>query len=339
MRRPGRISAKSHINKRMNMRDLISLTEGLGLPSKLYHGTSRSGWESIRESNTLIAHDPLDYISFTEDYNTAFRFARSISRKFGESGDGVLLVLDGIKLAEQFSIMPCLGDGALYGFKEWRIKDGVLPNLKDFLIEVEDNSHRGDLYEAKKKVKMRPNAEDIRAIRRIRHDARREEGGGMCHVVSEWIEHIFGWERVSGTYLCKDGDIICGGGHLWNILPDGAILDATADQFGEGYDIRIIEPDDPDWKRYDIEWFEDWHPGHPDYDPTWERARRTPDKYTGVSDIDAQNIISQERGHRWWLKDRTHIEKYDAMNARYEDGEFGVHPPRWDKKWAYGDED
>lgn len=129
------------------MRELIDIVESFGLPQRLYHGTSRSGWESIRESNNLLAHDELDFISFTEDYNTAFRFARDIARKFGEKGDGVLLVFDGVKLAEHYHLNKCLGQGAFYGHKEWRIPVGVINLVSNFIVEVEDNSARGDLYE------------------------------------------------------------------------------------------------------------------------------------------------------------------------------------------------
>src|ERR1700740_618790 len=101
------------------------------------------------------------------------------------------------------------------------------------------------------KVKLRPTAEDIEWIRKLRHEIRTDEGGGgMCHFVSECIHNKFGWHAESGTLLDRNGDVIMGGGHVWNVLPDGAILDATADQIGEGRDIAIIEPDDPDYHRY-----------------------------------------------------------------------------------------
>lgn len=188
---------------------------------------------------------------------------------------------------------------------------------------------------SKKGLKMRPDEDDIRAIRKIRHEARRSEGGGgMCHLVSEWIEHYLGWERVSGTYLCKDGDVICGGGHLWNVLPDGAVLDSTADQFGEGHDIRIVEPGDPDWQRYDMEWYPDYHPGHENYNPSWDKLRRTPDKFAGEMDYDADDRLQRERGDFWWVSDRKHADKYLANDKKY--GEYnGTVRPNWDKEWAY----
>lgn len=168
------------------------------------------------------------------------------------------------------------------------------------------------------KPKLRPTPQDIAEIEKERHAIRAAEGGGgMCHFVSEWIEHNFGWERASGTYLTPAGEVICGGGHYWNILPDGAILDATADQFGEGHGVRIVEPGDPEWSRYDIEWYRDWHPGHAEYDPSWHRARRAPEAFTGELDGDAQNRLRKERGDHWWLGDKAAINDYLAKDRAY----------------------
>lgn len=322
------------------MRTYLNLMEAaMRLPTRLYHGTSRAGWEGMKADNAILAMDDLNFVSFTEDYNTAFTFARTMARKFGEQGDGVLVILDGPELAQDYILEPCHGEGAYYGQKEWRVPVGVLKNVSRYVLEVEDNSQRGDLHEGQTKQKMRPDADDIRAIEKVRIEARRSEGGGgMCHMVSEWIEDVLGWERVSGTYLSADGEPICGGGHLWNILPDGAILDATADQFGEGHDIRVIEPSDPDWSRYDVEWYEDYNPHHEDFDPNWDRQRRSPDKFTGEVDYDHDNRLSDERGDHWWVKDRTHIDRYLAQDKAHREYE-GDHVPRWDKAWAYGAED
>ncbi len=102
-------------------------------------------------------------------------------------------------------------------------------------------------------------------------------GGGACHVVSEVLEDAFGWRRVSGTYLCPDGHVICADGHYWNALPDGSWIDGTADQFGETTGVRVIPVGHPDHARYRYGFNEDWGPATEDFaerfpafaDPNW----------------------------------------------------------------------
>lgn len=183
------------------------------------------------------------------------------------------------------------------------------------------------------KAKLRPTAADIAWIRNLRHQIRTEEGGGgMCHFVSEVIYNKFGWQQESGSYLAPNGDVICGGGHLWNVLPDGAILDATADQFGEGQDIRIIEPDDPDYHRYSAEWYSDYHPGMPEYDWNWRSGGRKPEHWTGEMDADQQNRLSKERGHYWWLNDLTHKQAYSDLDDKYS-GRRDPYRDEMEKSW------
>lgn len=90
---------------------------------------------------------------------------------------------------------------------------------------------------------------------------------GGCSWMSEWVDGEYGYRQTGGCYL-KDPYSMAGESgtehiaHLWNILPDGRILDTTADQFFEGDvdGIRITAGDDP---RYDptcdgeacLEWF------------------------------------------------------------------------------------
>lgn len=170
-----------------------------------------------------------------------------------------------------------------------------------------------DLVEGKASGLTPEITERIRAMReKIRAD---EGGGGYCHWVSEWIENTFGWQRASGTYCAPNGDVICSA-HLWNILPDGSILDATADQFGEGDDIRVIRRDDPAFARYRLEWFDDYHPDHPDYHPDHPR-----DGWTGEFDADAQNRLAAERGHDWWVTDKDGYARYVDQQVKYGEGQ------------------
>src|SRR6266403_582398 len=109
-------------------------------------------------------------------------------------------------------------------------------------------------------AKMRPSQRDLAFIRKMREEIRcGEGGGGYCHFVSEIIYNKFGWEQAGGVYCSAEGEPICSS-HRWNILPDGAILDATADQLGED-DIVLIPVDDPRHKRYRLEYDIDYNPG------------------------------------------------------------------------------
>lgn len=87
-------------------------------------------------------------------------------------------------------------------------------------------------------------------IRKIVDDVRRDEGaGGQCGFVSEMLANKYGWEHHGGYYHAPDGRVI--GDHQWNVHgPSGTIIDATADQHGEGHDIRVIPPSDPEHGRY-----------------------------------------------------------------------------------------
>jgi hypothetical protein len=66
----------------------------------------------------------------------------------------------------------------------------------------------------------------IHGIRREIHEA---FGGDLrvCDNVAYDIECLIGWPMVEGD--CDHDDCLMY--HCWNFLPDGSILDATADQF------------------------------------------------------------------------------------------------------------
>lgn len=158
--------------------------------------------------------------------------------------------------------------------------------------------------------------DELRELRRrIRDD---EGGGGMCHFVSECIQMEYGWQRFMGTYTAIDGDVICSA-HLWNILPDGSILDATADQFGEGHDIRIIATTDPDYDRYRYEFNIDFHPKHPDFISTYPQAAEAFADWGGEFDENEDLRLWKERGDYWWVEDKSHAIAYlTAQDAHRE---------------------
>ena len=63
--------------------------------------------------------------------------------------------------------------------------------------------------------------------------------------MGETVARRWGYPEDGGCYAEPSGRHVS---HCWNNLPDGSILDATADQFGEpGDGIRVAAADD---RRY-----------------------------------------------------------------------------------------
>ena len=145
-----------------------------------------------------------------------------------------------------------------------------------------------------------------------------EGGGGMCHRVARAVECRHGWAMATGTYTLADGRVICGAGHCWNVLPDGSILDATADQWCEGHDIRTVAPDEPDYLRYRTAYDADFHPGM--------RIRGWPElmeaTWSGEADHLEDRAAEASMGHGWWTED------VDAVRAKLETYvfQYAAHP-------------
>lgn len=125
-----------------------------------------------------------------------------------------------------------------------------------------------------------------------------EGGGGCCHLVADEIAARYGWPRFSGSYTCPAGEVICSA-HVWNLLPDGTVLDVTADQFGETACVVEAEPGSLAYKRYRGEWYEEFNPAtHPSIVSLLSA-------WTGELDGDQETRLLQERGPAWWLADKT----------------------------------
>lgn len=155
----------------------------------------------------------------------------------------------------------------------------------------------------------------------LREEIREEErGGGMCHIVTEVLQHRYGWERLYVTYLTADGDIICPGGHVINVLPDGSIVDPTRDQFGEGYSVSHIKPDSHEIGRYRPEFYDDYYPGHPEYPEldAWLPFYHGKDDTSLGDDIK----VTKERGY--WLTDRRLLDAYDDKQREYGGSRYRV---------------
>lgn len=162
---------------------------------------------------------------------------------------------------------------------------------------------------------LRPTDDDLNDLRNYRHECRQDEGGGgMCHLVTHYAEKVYGWPKLAVTYLTLEGEVIfCG--HYVNVLPDGSILDPTADQIGEGDDIRLCSPGDPTYCRYRMEWYEDYNPSSDEecaaiaafYGIVWD----------GVLDGRMHNKNNNERGDGWWLTDKSHYASYEKKQLVY----------------------
>lgn len=135
-------------------------------------------------------------------------------------------------------------------------------------------------------------------IRRVRQECRDEEyGGGMCHQVTEILAYEFGIGRLAVSYLSRDGEVICAG-HYVNLLSDGSLLDGTADQFGEGHDVRLLRPDDPEYGRIRPEFDIDYTPAlYPDELAGWGET------WSGEGDWEQQDRLCAARDHGWWVDD------------------------------------
>lgn len=167
------------------------------------------------------------------------------------------------------------------------------------------------------------------AIVSMREAIRAEEGGGgMCHRVTEALAHDRGWGRLAVSYLATDGEIVTDG-HYVNLLADGSILDATADQFGEGHGVRLLRPDDPEYGRYRPEFDEDYNPGTAPELSAWKPA------WNGETDWDAHIRIGGERGYGWWLDDpREMLDYLERRRAHAEADQFSIGDVRLVDRWV-----
>jgi hypothetical protein len=161
----------------------------------------------------------------------------------------------------------------------------------------------------------------IARIRAVRHDIRVSEGGGgMCHEVTAWLSEAMPTVRLAVSYLAPSGEVACSG-HYVSLLADGSILDPTADQFGEGHDVRLLGPRDPEYGRYRPEFDNDFNPalGDEEFGPVL--AAWSP-SWHGEGDYEQEKRLEEERGAGWWLDDPSSYvayweEQLEIADARY----------------------
>ncbi len=94
---------------------------------------------------------------------------------------------------------------------------------------------------------------DRQAILTLRKQVRFQIGrpyDACCSKVAAALAEQFGWKREWGRLRLLDARVCWQ--HCWNRLPDGGILDATADQFEARWlgDIVVLEASDPHASAY-----------------------------------------------------------------------------------------
>ncbi|GAB3400829.1 hypothetical protein GCM10027569_05140 [Flindersiella endophytica] len=85
----------------------------------------------------------------------------------------------------------------------------------------------------------------IHAVRRAVRLADARPNDGRCGNVVSALSAEFGWAGENGYLQLLDGTVSWV--HCWNRLPDGTIVDATADQYQELWlgNVVALPPDDP----------------------------------------------------------------------------------------------
>lgn len=168
--------------------------------------------------------------------------------------------------------------------------------------------------------------QQLEEIRAQRHSMRLVGCWGACFEVACFVEHKYGWRRVDGVYALPDGRPIFL--HSWNVMPDGWIVDGTADQFGEGLNVAVLSPEVA-VPRYR----EKFTAAHNPQTTPW--LAKMP--YAGLPD---QMFWDEQEGSKslvpgWWLSDReTYLSwfkrgaavypKFGIMRERYRDRGYDV---------------
>lgn len=120
----------------------------------------------------------------------------------------------------------------------------------------------------------------------------------VCDIVSSYLKNELGWYQANGFYVGSDIEVNdkIPYFHCWNILPDGTIVDATANQFScnrEGDIVRVVGIDDPFYASYIDEscWYIDDFGNFigdlslPNLYARWESGNPGFDYYVGVSGV------------------------------------------------------
>lgn len=142
-------------------------------------------------------------------------------------------------------------------------------------------------------------ADDLTYIATVVEDVRTSEAsGGQCAFVVEILGYDFGWIGLGGIYHSPDGHPT--GDHVWAWHePTDTFIDPTADQFGEGADMRILPADHPLRDRYR-------HAETEEQEEEW---------------LDAARARRDAEGEWWWVPGgpaNADVLAYEAEVARWE---------------------
>lgn len=196
---------------------------------------------------------------------------------------------------------------------EWRMGSGspfdvthVEKPRPRHLDEFGDEDHKTSAYHYDPpKTQTHPDditPEHIQQMKDITHEVRRDAGlGGQCYIVSEENHLNHGWDIHGGVYHSKDGKPL--GDHVWNVHNDtGTIIDATADQWGEGHHVRVLPKDHPDHARYK-------QAADEDQEDDW---------------LDQARDTRKKRGDYWWAGGKNHpnVKEYTDREKKYENGGY-----------------
>lgn len=122
-------------------------------------------------------------------------------------------------------------------------------------------------------------------VRNLASEIQAESGLKVCGAVAALAERDLGWQAVAGSYRGPDDEYARkyaehGVRHAWNVLPDGTIVDGTANQFSPDEVMpRVIRTDDPRYAWYAIpigsrlhgkSYVTSWCPEH----PAWKAYER-----------------------------------------------------------------
>lgn len=146
-------------------------------------------------------------------------------------------------------------------------------------------------------------------IAKYRHEVRALGTLGGCYQVALFIEHFYNLPMREGVYQSSKLEPIVS--HRWNILPDGSILDSTADQFCEGWDIGVIVKHNEFHMRYRPQWSDSLNPSITPWLKEFD--------WLGITDLDWKKQNSDKKiSQGFWLTNNAEYLKWrNLMSKKY----------------------
>ena len=236
----------------MRYRDLLESK----LPSVVYHGTSEDAWGSIRKTDTMMAMNDGDAISFTGSHSVAEEFARQ-SAKADDCEKGVVIYFDTAKLVSRYNLVRFHdenldGNYRFFGSEdEYRVEQAPIKNITDCVVGTSPvwAESSPELHDHKSDSEIIADAVGEIRDQCAPNFAGKCEGaiGDLSEIfTTNYIEH----QVIEGRYLkpmMYDGKEHPFTPHWW-IEYGNYIIDPTREQFGKGN--LIINKNSDDAKLY-----------------------------------------------------------------------------------------